>query len=724
MTGFSATPGSPASDDRRSTAVAGLMRCLQQAAQAAALYGGEHPTVRNPCAAAVAHLADVPAEFDPLTIGIMGDGIVAAGIAPNIGSELAALIHTMHSRDIGAIELDRSVDEDAIRELAVALRPTAAPGEAQVGRGFDGRGIRLLPVNYRLLRAGEAAPAGDAPSDGPMWIGLSNLSRTTEGASPEELAGKVNAIAGPTLAAGDAPPELPEWRRELQEMGRDIEVVDGGDRVRLLRQLSSFLSSCDPRVRRALMPAGSGGESGSFALLEALLPVLPLEEVLDALEHVDYSNAEPSPEAVRLHRRLGRIARRVPAQRDRIEGLAHRAGVTIEEPEPAAFDVSKLVGQLLTRQRSMETGPSDHESHLDSATVAGAHARVASDLMRPADVRCRAAEIAVSVIESLPDDTPAGDGPFEFVSRVATDLVQRDRLDLVVLASRGARRHGGAAVDGGESIGARRLVERTSESRFVQLVLDRTCDGTCALEEVLELLESGGAAAMSQILLRLSGDMPRDVRTKLQTMVLAADYETLLEAVRGLARSGDDHLQSIFAVLNSMPPDGAVEFLQPLCVHREPEVRRLAFSALAKSGWVWPHTLLEHAIRDPESSIFDLAVERLGCQRDARSVELIEQVLAGCGARGRRLPEPRRFDRLARLLLDQPDGPRRVAELLDALRFPPGLQRADRALRLVWLLRGTWRRPEIRPALRRWLLSPAPVLGLLPSPADFGEDDV
>jgi hypothetical protein len=689
-----------------------VLRCIQRATAAARLYDHTHPALRSACAEAAALLGRAPDEPARLVVGLMRNRFVWGGAELAAADDLVFLARLLRQHGMAGLELSRDASADALATLAMDLvgHPGAAAGGAD--DASPPGGVRLLPVNYGLLRFGDGQAAEKAPAEGPMWLDLRRLAGASDERSAVETAAAVNAAAA--AATADDPVDLNALRRELSAVAAGVATAELSRRLQILRWLSRFVARLRPELRRALIAVPASDTSESFGLLETLLLVLPLGEVLNALEFVNHANSAPSAEAMRLYRKLASLARRAPDHRSRIESLLAQAG----ERDPGLAHLSgtareSVAETLVSRVQSDESAvrPDAHYAR-QLNVLAGGAAPVRAGVHREldaAEIRCQAAAVAVLLLEAHAGDS----GPAEFLAPRLMDLLRHERIDLVLRALRAAPGATGEAP-------VAPLARAVGDRRFVPLLLERVCDGRCPTADGVEILKLGGATALSFVLLRLAGDVPRAARESLQQMVLEADQPVILEAVRLLASTGDDRVQSIFALLDTLPPERAVEFLAPLCGHDEPQVRRLAFHALAGSGWVWPPRLMEQALVDPQGAIFDLAAERLSRQPDELSAQLLQRCVGG--RLGGRLPGPRRFDRLVLLLRERADGTARLAEALEWLRWPPGRERAARAIRLAWALRRERSEPAVRQAMRRWLRSPTLLLGLLPAGSDATED--
>ncbi|MEK6717750.1 MAG: HEAT repeat domain-containing protein, partial [candidate division NC10 bacterium] len=152
--------------------------------------------------------------------------------------------------------------------------------------------------------------------------------------------------------------------------------------------------------------------------------------------------------------------------------------------------------------------------------------------------------------------------------------------------------------------------------------------------ELAEVLVGLGATAIPTLLCRLDAEDQEATRTRLVEILGRFREVALPHLTEAVQQAGQDLACDLARILGEIGGETGVVLLGRLARHREVQVRTEAIRGLARIGATSAHRLLMQALRDPDTSVVELALGFLGAARVRQSVPAIlrlagQPVLAG-----------------------------------------------------------------------------------------------
>ncbi|OGB99155.1 MAG: hypothetical protein A3G35_04050 [candidate division NC10 bacterium RIFCSPLOWO2_12_FULL_66_18] len=173
-----------------------------------------------------------------------------------------------------------------------------------------------------------------------------------------------------------------------------------------------------------------------------------------------------------------------------------------------------------------------------------------------------------------------------------------------------------------------------TEGTVASLIEQLGSPGTVSGAELAEVLVGLGATAIPPLLGRLAAEDQEATRTQLVEILGRFREVALPHLTEAVQQAGQDLACDLARILGEIGGETGVALLGRLVRHREVQVRTEAVRGLAQIGATSAHRLLMQALRDPDTSVVELALGFLGAARVRQSVPAIlrlagQPVLAG-----------------------------------------------------------------------------------------------
>jgi hypothetical protein len=632
----------------------GLARVLE----AARLLPSGHPAIARAAQAGADDLRRAIAGRPAIRLTVSGDHLLLDDAELGEHGMLRPLAELLHAMDLMALELRDSLTSDSLVALATALQRTQQRrlvGQAAAERiNADATDARVVPADYSALQLAQ----GPGSSPQTCW---KDLARTVSEALETGAAMPVADLADRVSSAVDSAPDaVADLRDQLARVAATVGRAPAHAEATLGR-VREFVAALSPGARQALLRINPEGPEQALELLADLADVLPTDDVLDALGTLEASPNRLSTNALRLFKKMARVATGHPAHRARVEEILSRW-----RGRGRIETLHDSLNEIFRARTVREYVPDDYRARLARLTAdPGPPVTTPHDDTDPASFALHAAEVAALVAADHPS-APCH-GVFERLTASLDTLLKAGRIHTVVVALEAAAH----APTGDERT-------RIAAGRFIDAATSRRAIG----------LALAAAAGNPELL------------TSLERLV-AASGDTLAAVLRGRLGSRPDAAAGLEPLLRALPPDAAADAIQPALDSPDPATRREAYRIAAAVLTSWPPALLERAMGEPDPLLQALAFERLSQRHDPASLTLLASIVAR--RRGAPIVSPGLADRAAAVLLNE--GVSGLRLLSDALRELCGEIRPSRAAaarRLARLLESHRHDRSVRRALIRW----------------------
>ncbi len=550
--------------DASQRGVVDSLKALSRAWQASKLYSPDHPATRDATHAAATQLASAFTQSDSITIGI-GNGRFLIDDDADTSESLAPLAEVLHELDIAAIEFQRGAGSATMAAFLKALfraQQKHLRGDALVStiERATRKCIRVVPLRYDGLRVVEGErtskdrDAGEAESWNNLVESLLSGSTQQAGWEPDRMAAQLNA------QFEQAPDDvIASGRDHLEELTQTLGTMSEGTRTASVGRLGTFLSGLSPNLRAGLLTVDPENPKASLDLFGELAEVLPVGEVLGALEKVDQFQAKPSREILMLYKTLARLAVPGGEENTRItQTLNHwnDAGTVSEDVGEA---MQEALNEVLEAKGSESFSPEAYKAQLAQVTGGSrSTVSVAQDMASfdADEVQAHAVAVAVQLARDFEGDEGGRTdcvGVLGYLSNMTPDLLQRGRADLVLESAHVAQHLVTSLEDCETRKAAKVFLEAFQGSERIDCILRCAIGGDRANHDALALLQLGGAPAKRRMIAALTSAAPDCAKALLQELVDPADRQLCFEIARNLAAQDLKSLQRLVPTLQSFP---------------------------------------------------------------------------------------------------------------------------------------------------------------------------
>lgn len=552
--------------DTSQRAVVDSLKALSRAWQASKLYSADHPATRDATYAAAARLASAFDQSDSITIGI-GNGRFLIDDDADDPKALAPLADVLHELDIAAVEFQRGAGNAtmaAFLETLFRAQREQIRGDDLVGRieRATRKCIRIIPLRYdglRIVEGERASKDRDAGEVG-LWadLVLSLLSGPTQqaGWEPDRLAGQLNA------QFEQAPDDvIASGRVHFEELTQSLGSMSEVTREESVGRLGTFLSGLSPNLRTGLLAVDPENPKASLDLFGELAEVLPVGEVLGALEKVDQFQAKPSREILMLYKTLARLAVPGGEENTRITQTLKHWQDTGTVGEDVGEAMQDALNEVLAAKDSESFSPEAYQAQLAQVTRGSrSTASVEQETVSfDADqVRAHAVAVAVQLARDFEGDEGGQTdcvGVIGYLSDMTPDLLQSGQADLVLESARVAQHLVTSLEDCETQTAAKVFLKGFQGSERIDRILRCAIGGDRANRDALALLHLGGAPAKRRMIAALTSAAPDCAKALLQELVDPADRQLCFEVARTLAAADLESMQRLVPMVQSLPGD-------------------------------------------------------------------------------------------------------------------------------------------------------------------------
>jgi hypothetical protein len=236
---------------------------LSIALQNYGVYPPGHPFLARGATVVAHRLHGLLLNQPSLSIGVAQDQLIIEGIATERGNPvLAGLASRLHRHSVGAISLNRQVDEAEVSRLLTLLAsdPERTGEPSVLARAGELTHARIYPLSYAELQLVSSPGPGDLPGPGgggsrasELWIGLARAALSddkAEQAEPEQVADAINAHRAETSAYDQV---IVGYLLQLSE---ELRSGDGHGSAEVRRRVTDALARLTPAALQRLVEMG------------------------------------------------------------------------------------------------------------------------------------------------------------------------------------------------------------------------------------------------------------------------------------------------------------------------------------------------------------------------------------------------------------------------------------------------------------------------------------
>ncbi len=685
-----------------------LLSCVWQTTQAIRLYDLDHPLVWDKAEESVTAQRACAGGGWPLTVTLTPDGFTLDGRSVGRDAALDEFAQQMHGHNVAALEFVGELTTQQVVALAQCLGCSASqlsdPSfELCIAESTDGR-VRSVSLDCDRLGRRDGVRHGDDDA-GPNW---EHMVQKAIGA-PDGQPASAGDLAEQVNGEGADPIEMSELRQALE---RSAGAAGSGQSQRV-RQ---FVGGLNPEMRHKLFRAASGNGDAAMALVSEVADVLETDEIVTAMNSVQFKGLQLSPETLRMCRKLSQCLK--PTE---------QSGEDVTELREQLSQIEQQIGQLgdgsledltevFERRSTEQYTPDDYSDQLnklsglnDDESASGA----SHDMGYSEQADTHAAEVAVMTLETNdPAEQGECDGALRYLADRLQSLIAQGRLLTVLETKQQAERWAECRVCEPTRGAAEELLKAFEWGAVVELLLDRAAESGTMAEQATRLLSSTNATVAAAVLARLNGVNNPQACGRLHGILDTIEPPVLQAAVGELVTAGDDQsVQAVFCYARLAEQGRVAPLMQMLMNHAQHEVRLTAASVLVDRNCVQASTI-GRWLSDSNEEVSRYAARCLVERNDDASVEQLGELFEG------RLGE-------------RDAGAGLVASIVEmaAERSPRVLSRACRALlRLTESMRPTNARlarrlavalavhgktEEVRQSLAGWRFSGTRLIGFL-----------
>ena len=699
-------------------AVRAAMIGLHRTAESIQLYTRDHPATHGAANESSQAISVALRQHPRFRVGV-GDGEMLFGDGSSIDEkELRFLARTLRDAEIGAFEFNGPIGPDLIEEIALVIRRIRS--EQLVGREFAEElesvshgSLRAIRMTYGGLRVTDGIREGD---DGAVdWPALVDRLLRRDPRDPELDPVAMAAYMSTRLSADDAL----EHQRHVSALAAVMHRTPEDRREEVVARLRTFVNALSPELRTALARIDEENLDASLSTLSQLSDVLPADEIIDALEHVDKRPEQLSQDAVLLLGKLVRTAQDSPDQMDRLRAIIPQwRGFDDDEADGNRSELKDAFESILhATQSTSEFTPEDYQKRLDKLTYRKEHASAFSEeiWLRWKNPSVHGAHVAALIIDDClgldAHDTQIDDltGLIAYITYVRPKLVRANDLEPVMAAVNAARwltaqRDNAVAVEAGEAFFA-----DLASPEWADLLIEVISTYRAALPvAVSSLVDLAGPAALTAGIRSLSRKRNASVRGALLPQ-LQNDPKPLIIRTRESRSYEPGELDAILYLIDPLPPAIAHRVIEPLIAHPNDGIRRSAFRRLDESSGRWPKPVLAAALADPDEAVRARTLRRLGKQHGRSAAGLLTRFLDGeLGP----AVSPALYDMAARSIAKHGDsGVDALCHRLRLLSWKINRRTAEHGRILAEVLTPLRSRPNVEATLNRWRFSVARLAG-------------
>lgn len=329
---------------------------LGRAAQRAAIYPADHPSVRLALGPFLDLVNTLVRDSERLLVVVMRDRlVVSAGDQPPREQHNRWLAAQLFSRRVTSLTVDAPIDaEDCLAFVQWLGQHTreAADDPPQV------TGIKLTRLDYSRAQF-DAAPR--PPDDTPAAIAAWNA--LAVGLAPGAAAGGIGASA-----AGDAPIDpgaiasaieadlaaaegtgVSSITGRLIQAGGGLATLPAEERESVRARLAAVVAALPDEIRRQILAAIPRDNPGKIALLTEIVESLPRERLLELVPRVDMTPGAHVRQFLAFLVKLVSLAHTDPAVSEALEAQVGRHGLPPELLQADAKGAQDLLDQLFTQ---------------------------------------------------------------------------------------------------------------------------------------------------------------------------------------------------------------------------------------------------------------------------------------------------------------------------------------------------------------------------------------
>jgi hypothetical protein len=670
---------------------------LGRAAQRAAIYPPEHPSVRLALGPFLDLVNGLIHDSGRLLVVVMKDRlVVSAGDQAPREQHNRWLASQLFARRITSLTFDAPIDvEDCLAFVQWLGQPAKESVDAPTASGF-----RLTRLDYskaqfdttprpkdetpaaiaawnalavRLAPGAAAAPnRGDGPAD-------------TSSEAPIDPADIANAIEADLAAAEGT--GVASITGRLIQAGGGLATLPEAERQSVRERLAAVVASLPDEIRRQILAAIPRDNPGKIALLTEIVDALPRERLLELVPRVDMTPGAHVRQFLAFLVKLVSLAHHDPAVSEALEAQVGRHGLPMELLHTNADGAQKLLDHLFTQtvEQFSSAGELYQATLQDLCTAQGAADTFdLSHYGDPQDHAAASTHVARIALHALRNDARDATTPACLIRVREAARRELEAGDIEVVAEMAAvvMPIAGAAVD-------------TATHKLAQECL-AICRTPRAAERLMAALESqvgpasdalaalfltSGLSAAALSLARLSELPDGPFRDRIGGLLARLELDVVRQAVTRACGEGMS-VSRLLAVFRQLDPARTADLARVFVRDADPRVRREALEVLSDAPLapVKRERVMLRALNDEDPGVVRVALRELSACQTPPSLAGLTTFLARTeGA------EIEALQSYAVAALRQSWTPRAIEALAPALlarrrAFDPGARRVSRAI--------------------------------------------
>jgi hypothetical protein len=671
---------------------------LGRAAQRAAIYPPEHPSVRLALGPFLDLVNGLVRDSGRLLVVVMKDRlVVSAGDQAPREQQNRWLASQLFARRITSLTFDAPIDvDDCLAFVQWLGQPAKESVDAPTATG-----LRLTRLDYsRAQFESTPRPKDETPAAIAAWNALAVR------LAPGAVAGTPNGRNGDEASSSQAPIDpahiasaieadlaaaegtgVASITGRLIQAGGGLATLPEAERQSVRERLAAVVASLPDEIRRQILAAIPRDNPGKIELLTEILDALPRERLLELVPRVDMTPGAHVRQFLAFLVKLVSLAHHDPAVSEALEAQVGRHGLPMELLHIDADGAQKLLDQLFTQtvEQFSSAGELYQATLQDLCTAQGAAETL--DLSRYGDPQDRAAgsmHVARIALYALRNDARDATTPacLVRVRDAARRELEAGAIEVVADMAAVVMPIAGATLDAATHKLAQDCLAICRSPRAAERLMAALESQVGPASDALSalFLTSGlGAAALS--LARLSELPDGPLRDRIGGLLARLELDVVRQAVTRACSDGMS-VSRLLAVFRQLDPARTADLARVFVRDADPRVRREALEVLSDAPLapVKRERVMLRALNDDDPGVVRVALRELSANQTPPGLAGLTTFLARTGG-----SEIEALQSYAVAALRQSWTPRAIEALAPALlarrrAFDPGARRVSRAI--------------------------------------------